>query len=332
MGESLAHPRPRRPGCRRRLEEVLGHPRGGLQQAGNLPAQHRIVGADRCEQRLALLERQGLRLFEQRLGATMALRIHGPIPDRAPPAAILGRGATASSRWTPRCRASRRPPPSCSRRRIEARRSAPGEDRGPPGETNCPPAPAGRPRPRPRCPRHRAARGGRCRPLSGAASPGVIDQDPAHGLGRDGEEVPAILPEHPVLIDQAEEGLVHQGRGLERVIGALAAKLAGGDRAQLRVDERHQLVESCVASRAPGIQEAGDLTRLATAHHGSARSPDTPGGPLPAASCRTVPNDWRQPAGCRAPWPRESTRRAGGPGSWNRASTPRVLVVTLKKV
>jgi hypothetical protein len=45
------------------------------------------------------------------------------------------------------------------------------------------------------------------------------------------------LPVHAVQLDEPEVGLVHEIGGLEAVAGALPAQVAGGQSAQLLVDE-----------------------------------------------------------------------------------------------
>ena len=61
-------------------------------------------------------------------------------------------------------------------------------------------------------------------------------------IGRRGEEMSPAVPD-PVRVatDQSQVGLVHQGRGLERLARLLADQLPGGQPAQLVVDQREQL-------------------------------------------------------------------------------------------
>ena len=74
-------------------------------------------------------------------------------------------------------------------------------------------------------------------PLTGAATPGVIDQDPAHDLRRDAKEVRPILPIDLSLIDEPQVDLIYQRRRLQGVVGPLAAKLAHRNPTQLRIDK-----------------------------------------------------------------------------------------------
>ena len=62
------------------------------------------------------------------------------------------------------------------------------------------------------------------------------------------EEVGAVLPLHARLIDHPHVRLVDERGRLQRVAGALAAQVVGREAAQLRVDERQQLVQDGAVS------------------------------------------------------------------------------------
>jgi hypothetical protein len=64
--------------------------------------------------------------------------------------------------------------------------------------------------------------------------------------------VRTILPAHPLHVDEAKVGLVHQCRGLQRVAHALASHEAACNTAKLVMDERHERLEGCLVSSAPG--------------------------------------------------------------------------------
>jgi len=83
----------------------------------------------------------------------------------------------------------------------------------------------------------------------------MVDQDPAHGLRRDPEEVRAALPSNRPLIDELEKGLVDEGGGLQRVIDPLASHVACGQPPQLGVDDRKQLIARFVAPVAPLLKQ-----------------------------------------------------------------------------
>jgi hypothetical protein len=89
----------------------------------------------------------------------------------------------------------------------------------------------------------------------------VVNENPPHGLGRDPEEVRAVLPFHRPLIDELEEGLVDEGGGLQGVVRALLSEVAGREFPQLPVDLRHQPIERLLLPIAPLLQKPGDLGR-----------------------------------------------------------------------
>ena len=100
--------------------------------------------------------------------------------------------------------------------------------------------------------------------LSRAAAPGrvmlagVIEQDAAHLGGRHGQKMSAAF-ERRALVHQLDVGLVNQGRGLQRVLAALAAEVGAGQAMQLVIDQRQKLVDG-VFIAAPQIpQQARDF-------------------------------------------------------------------------
>ena len=72
-----------------------------------------------------------------------------------------------------------------------------------------------------------------------APGAGVLDEDPPHGLGRRGEEVPSAI--ELLVAHQAQIGFVDQGRGIERVAGPFVRHMTGRELAQLVIDQRQQL-------------------------------------------------------------------------------------------
>ena len=85
--------------------------------------------------------------------------------------------------------------------------------------------------------------------------PRVVDEDAAHQVGGDGEEVGAALPRHVLRVHQPEVRLVDERRGLERVTGALAPEVARRLEAQLLVDERDEPVERLPVTAPPLLKE-----------------------------------------------------------------------------
>ena len=78
--------------------------------------------------------------------------------------------------------------------------------------------------------------------LQRVPAPGLLDEDAAHGLGDRGEEVAAAVPAVLRFVPgHAQERLVDQGRGLERLARRLAGQPRGGEPAEVVVDERQEL-------------------------------------------------------------------------------------------
>jgi hypothetical protein len=88
-----------------------------------------------------------------------------------------------------------------------------------------------------------------------------VHQDLAHGHARHGQEVSPVLPGGAGLIHQPEIGLVHQGRGVERLPRTKAAELPAGHGAQLVIDQTHQPVHRARVPLADSCQELCYLSR-----------------------------------------------------------------------
>jgi hypothetical protein len=89
----------------------------------------------------------------------------------------------------------------------------------------------------------------------------MVYQDAAHHLTAYGEEVGAILPPGLLLIHQAKPRFVDQGRALEGVVAALAAKMAVSQPVQLSVDQGRQLVDGRLIACGPLSEQCGDVRR-----------------------------------------------------------------------
>ena len=70
--------------------------------------------------------------------------------------------------------------------------------------------------------------------------PGALHQDPAHGFGRRGKEMGAILPRRLAIGPEPQPGLVDQRGGLQGLAGRLLGHLVRGESAQLFVNQRQQ--------------------------------------------------------------------------------------------
>ena len=91
------------------------------------------------------------------------------------------------------------------------------------------------------------------------ARPRVIDQDPPHRLGGDGEEAIAIGGGKLALPQKAKIDLMNEGGGRERVIGRLSPELSPRDVTKLVVHEGHELLERIAIACAPPRKTLGDL-------------------------------------------------------------------------
>jgi hypothetical protein len=86
--------------------------------------------------------------------------------------------------------------------------------------------------------------------LACGASARVIHQNLPHDVGRNAHEVGAATIVRLVLAHQTDVSLMHQGRGLQRMIGAFPPQMAVGEAVQLGVHQRHQAVQGrLIASR-----------------------------------------------------------------------------------
>ena len=85
-------------------------------------------------------------------------------------------------------------------------------------------------------------------------------------LGRDGEEVGAVVPAHGARVDQAHVGLVDQRRRLQRVVRPLPPHVAPSQPMQLGLDERDQAIERRLLPVAPGQQQSGDVVGRGVGH------------------------------------------------------------------
>ena len=116
--------------------------------------------------------------------------------------------------------------------------------------------------------------------LVGDARARVIDQDPAHRLRGDREEVDPVLVRHRLAADEAEVQLVDDGVRLQRVIGPLPLEQSRGERAQLRMHDRKEPVARPFVPGTPVGQPAGDLRRVEGWSRRSRHDTDTLAGPL----------------------------------------------------
>lgn len=87
----------------------------------------------------------------------------------------------------------------------------------------------------------------------------MVDQNAAHHLGRDSEEMVPILPPCAGLIDEPHVGLVHEGGRLQRMAGAFARKVPPGQRTQFVIDAIEQLFVGILHAVGSVDQQIGDF-------------------------------------------------------------------------
>src|SRR5947208_1163161 len=105
------------------------------------------------------------------------------------------------------------------------------------------------------------------RPALYVMAPGMVDQDAPHHLGRNREEMGAILPLHAPIIHQSHVGLIHQGSRLERVAWVLALHVAVSQAAEFVINNRREPLERALVSIAPGAKERAYFLRIQFARH-----------------------------------------------------------------
>jgi len=78
-------------------------------------------------------------------------------------------------------------------------------------------------------------------------------------LRRDAKEMRSILPIDLALVDEPDVHLVHKGRRLQGVVGALVPKPARRHAAELRINERQQLIERSPVAATPIAEQRSDI-------------------------------------------------------------------------
>ena len=65
----------------------------------------------------------------------------------------------------------------------------------------------------------------------------------------------AILPSHPLAVDQAQVGFMDQSRRLKTVTGPLAVHVMMREAAEFCVDDRDQIFERIAVTAGPGVEQ-----------------------------------------------------------------------------
>ena len=135
---------------------------------------------------------------------------------------------------------------------------------------------------------------------------GVVEQDAAHLGGGHGHEMAAAF-ERGALVDQADVGFVHQGRGLHRVLAALAAEIGAGQTVQFVVDQGQKLVDGFLLAASDFSEQAGDFAVIAQGAFIHRLSADYNARERPGTETGTVADVLHSSASgprIREPWPR----------------------------
>ena len=92
----------------------------------------------------------------------------------------------------------------------------------------------------------------------GVVLAGIVDEDLAHDVGGEADEVGAVVPVN-VFAGEADIGFVDEGGGLEGVVGALAAHIGLCEAVELGIDEREEAVGGGGVAGMHGFEELGDV-------------------------------------------------------------------------
>jgi len=97
-------------------------------------------------------------------------------------------------------------------------------------------------------------------------TPCVVHQYSPHHLRGNGKEMSAILPAHPIAIDQPKVSFIHESRRLKRMTRAFPRHQCSGLPPKLVVNNGRQLVECGPVATAPSNQELGYVRSASSAH------------------------------------------------------------------
>jgi hypothetical protein len=97
---------------------------------------------------------------------------------------------------------------------------------------------------------------------AGEFAAGVVNEEMAHGLGGGGEEMGAIFEGRVVAADEAQPNLMHQSGGLEGVTCGAVGHLIRRELAQLRINQRQQLIGGLGVAVLDGLKNAGHVAQL----------------------------------------------------------------------
>lgn len=89
----------------------------------------------------------------------------------------------------------------------------------------------------------------------------MVHQNAPHRFGCNSIEVTAALPLPGGVARQSQVGFMDQGGGLQRMGRTLLVHVAAGHSSQLRIDQRHELIERRLVAVAPLVEQLRDVVR-----------------------------------------------------------------------
>lgn len=96
-----------------------------------------------------------------------------------------------------------------------------------------------------------------------------VDEDPSHDLRSQGEEVHAVLAVHFLCAGKSQIDLVNHCGTLQRQARTLSAHVPLRLPSQLRVDQRHELIERGAITLAPRLEQVRNVNRVGLGHEGN---------------------------------------------------------------
>lgn len=102
-------------------------------------------------------------------------------------------------------------------------------------------------------------------PLSRRSTSSIVDEDPPHGLGAEGQKLGPTVPDPALDVSQLQVGFVDEGRCIHRMtVGPVEVMVR--DTTEVVVHEFHEPVERLVITVAPTTSEAGDHSFVDVRH------------------------------------------------------------------
>ena len=103
--------------------------------------------------------------------------------------------------------------------------------------------------------------------LATSPRPRMVDQNPAHRLGADGEEMGATLPIHSALVDETHERFMDQRRRLKRMIFPLGSQVLCCEIAEFVINEWQEIPGQTPHRIVPHLfEQLRDLVRFVVHH------------------------------------------------------------------